>query len=109
MEKRCKGCQIEFKPVRSDQEYHSHKCYDKQYNLRRDPLKVILAKKSFRERNRKRLNEEAKAYYQAHKLEAIEKAKARRLKRKQSGMLKSYFESSYGTNNKTGRQECLPA
>ena len=106
---RCKGCQIEFKPVRSDQEYHSHKCYDKQYNLRRDLGKRKLWYIEFRKRNRERLNEEAKAYYQAHRLEAIEKAKARRLKRKQSGMLKSYFESSYGTNNKTGRQECLPA
>ena len=91
--RRCKGCQIEFKPVRSDQEYHSHKCYDKQYNLRRDRAVVKLAALNFRERNRERLNEEAKAYYQAHRLEAIEKAKARRLKCKQIEMFKSYYEN----------------
>jgi hypothetical protein len=87
---RCKGCQLEFEPVRSDQKYHNHKCYQDQYNRKRDPVKVELAKQDFRKRNRERLNQEAKDYYQAHRLEAIEKAKANRFKRKRIGMIKEY-------------------
>ena len=91
--KRCPGCQLEFKPRRLNHLYCTRSCYNKQYNRKRDAVKVELAKQDFRKRNRERLNEEAKLYYREHRLEAIEKAKANRLKRKHIGMLKSYLES----------------
>ena len=91
--RRCPGCQKEFKPTRTNQEYHSKSCYNKQYNRRRDPLTVILSARGFRKRNRERLNEEGKVYYQEHREEMIEKAKLNRFKRKQRAMLRSYYES----------------
>jgi len=90
--KRCPGCQLEFKPRRLNHLYCTRSCYNKQYNRRRDPLIVILAKLDFRKRNRERLNAEGKAYYKLHREEMIEKAKANRLKRKQRGMIKSYYD-----------------